>query len=137
MPPDPALISETRAWFKRAAEDLRAADHALRADPPLLEDLLFHCQQAAEKALKGFLVWHSKPFRKTHSLEEIGEACLAIDSSLKATIDPVVPLTQYAWEFRYPGDPEEPTIEEADEALALARKTFEAVSARLPREILE
>jgi hypothetical protein len=45
-------------------------------------------------------------------LEEIGEACLAIDPSLKSVIDPVVPLTQYAWEFRYPGDPEEPTMEE-------------------------
>jgi HEPN domain-containing protein len=137
MPHDRALVSETRAWFRRAAEDLRAAEHALRADPPLLEDLLFHCQQAAEKALKGFLAWHSTPFRKTHSLEEIGEACLAIDPSLKSVIDPVVPLTQYAWEFRYPGDPEEPTIEEAHEALALARKAFEALSSRLPREIFD
>jgi HEPN domain-containing protein len=137
MAPDLALISETRAWFRRAAEDLRAADHALRADPPLLEDLLFHCQQAAEKALKGFLVWHSKPFRKTHSLEEIGEACLAIDPSLRAIIDPVVPLTQYAWEFRYPGDPEEPTVQEADEALALARAAFEALSSRMPQEIFK
>jgi len=137
MLPDPALVSETRAWFKRAADDLRAAYHALCADPPLLEDLLFHCQQAAEKALKGFLVWNSKPFRKTHSLEELGEACLAIDTSLKATIDAVVPLTQYAWEFRYPGEPEEPTMEEADEALALARDACKALSSRLPPKILE
>ncbi len=130
---DPSLVSETGAWFKRAAADPRAAEHALLAHPPLLEDLLFHCQQAAERALKGYLVWHWKPFRKTHSLEEIGEPCLAIDPSLRAIIDP--PLTQYAWEFRYPGDPEEPTVEEADEALALARNAYQGLLSRLPPDL--
>ncbi len=50
MPHDPALVAETRAWFRKAAEDLRAAEHALLAQPPLLGDLLFHCQQVAEKS---------------------------------------------------------------------------------------
>jgi len=135
MPHDPALVAEAKAWFKKAAADLRAAEHAVLAQPPLLEDLLFHCQQTAEKVLKGFLVWHSKPFRRTHSLEEIGELCLAIDPTLKPIIDPLVPLTQYAWEFRYPGDPEEPTAEEADEALALVRKAYRALLSRLPEEV--
>ncbi len=72
MPPDPGLVAETKAWFLKAAADLRAAECDLAATPPLLEDAAFHCQQAAEKALKGFLTWHSVPFRKTHSLEEIG-----------------------------------------------------------------
>jgi hypothetical protein len=94
MPHDPALVAEAKAWFKKAAADLRAAEHAVLAQPPLFEDLLFHWQQTAEKALKGFLVWHSKPFRKTHSLEEIGELCLAIDPTLKPVIDPLAPLTQ-------------------------------------------
>ena len=135
MPRDAALVSETQTWFKRAAADLRAAEHALLARPPLLEDLLFHCQQAAEKSLKGFLAWNSRPFRKTHSLEEIGELCLAIDPNLKAIIDAIVPLTQYAWEFRYPGDPKEPSAEEAEEALSAARRAYFALLSRLPEEV--
>jgi HEPN domain-containing protein len=135
MPNDPVLVSETKAWFKRAFADLRAAEHALSAQPPLLEDLLFHCQQAAEKSLKGFLAWNSRPFRKTHSLEEIGELCLAIDPSLKPIIDPIVPLTQYAWEFRYPGDPQEPSAEEAKEALSAAGKAYFALLSRMPEEV--
>jgi len=135
MPHDPALVSETRAWFNKAADDLRAAEHALLAQPPLLGDLLFHCQQVAEKSLKGFLVWHSRPFRKTHSLEEIGEMCLAIDPNLKPLVDPLVPLTQYAWEFRYPGDSEEPTREEAQEAIILARRAFETLLSSLPQDV--
>lgn len=57
------------------------------------------------------------------------------DPSLKPIVDPLVPLTQYAWEFRYPGDPEPPTAGEADEALALVRKALHALLSRLPEEI--
>jgi HEPN domain-containing protein len=56
----------------------------------------FTCQQAAEKTLKAFLMWHHTPFRKTHSLEEIGEQCLDIDRTLQDIVDRAVPLTEYA-----------------------------------------
>jgi len=56
MPVDPVLIAETKAWLRKAAYDLRVASHSLTASPPLLDDVVFHCQQAAEKALKGFLM---------------------------------------------------------------------------------
>ena len=50
-------------------------------------------------------------------------------------MDKALPLTKYAWMFRYPGEPEEPTREEAEEALALAREVHEAVLLRLPGEV--
>ena len=85
--------------------------------------------------MKGFLTWHGKIFRKTHSLEETGELCLAIDEALRPTIDRAVPLSEYAWKFRYPGYPQDPSTEEAAEALATARETFEAILHRLPPEV--
>lgn len=103
MPPDLLLVADTKAWFAKAANDVRAAEHEFTAVPPLLGDIVFHCQQAVEKAVKGFLTWHDRPFRKTHSLEELGEQCLEIDSTLKSLVDRVVPLTEYAWKSRYPG----------------------------------
>lgn len=138
MLPDTLLVAETRAWFIKAANDLRAAAHEFSAVPPLLGDIVFHCQQAAEKAMKGFLTWHNRPFRKTHSLEEIGEQCLEIDATLKAIVDRAVPLTEYAWKFRYPGvpdEPEEPSMSEAQDALACARTVYEALLSRLPAEV--
>ena len=72
IPHDPLLVAETKGWFSKAANDLRAAVHEFSAEPPLLGDLVFHCQQAAEKAMKGFLTWHNCPVRKTYSLEELG-----------------------------------------------------------------
>ncbi|MGI8549184.1 MAG: HEPN domain-containing protein [Dehalococcoidia bacterium] len=135
MPPDPGLVAETRAWFVKAGNDLRAAEHEFTAVPPLLGDIVFHCQQAAEKAMKGFLAWHNIPFRKTHSLEEIGEQCLTIDSTLKSIVDLAAPLTAYAWKFRYPGEPDEPSLAEAHEALALACAVYDAILNRLPQEV--
>ena len=134
MPHDPVLISETRSWLLKATIDIRAAEHDLTASPPLLSDDVYHCKQAAEKSLKGFLMWHKVPFRKTHSLEEIGEQCLDQDSTLRGFIDRSVPLTEYAWKFRYPGEAEEPPREEAEEALAIAREVYIAVLVRLPEE---
>ena len=102
MPVDPVLVSETQAWLRKAAQDLRAASHSLTAAPPLLDDVVFHCQQAAEKALKGFLMWNNIPFRKTHSLEEIGRQGLDLGSTPQHLVDQAALLTEYAWKFRYP-----------------------------------
>jgi HEPN domain-containing protein len=131
---DPVLIADTRSWLLKAANDLRAAEIDLAARPPLYEDILFHCQQAVEKSLKAFLTLHNQPFRKTHSLEEIGETCLAIDSTLREIVDESVPLTEYAWAFRYAGPPETPNIKEAEAAITLARKVFLSVLNRVPFE---
>jgi HEPN domain-containing protein len=135
MAVDPELMDETRAWLVKASNDLRAAE-ALRATaPPLFDEAVFHCQQAAEKALKGFLTWNGRAFRKTHNLEEIGEQCVSIDPALGETVDRAVPLSEYAWKFRYPGSPYQPMPEEALEALAIARAIVEAVLSRLPSEL--
>jgi HEPN domain-containing protein len=136
MPLDPILVAETRSWISKAAADLRAAKHDLVATPPILADATFHCQQAVEKLFKGFLMWHGVPFRKTHSLEELGEQCLDLDAALRDQVDRAVPLTEYAWKFRYPGEPEEPSLEEAEEALQIAQEVYEAILARLPEEVM-
>ncbi|SPE34414.1 hypothetical protein SBA6_370013 [Candidatus Sulfopaludibacter sp. SbA6] len=81
--------------------------------PPLLDEAVFHCQQADGKALKGCLTWNGRTFRRTHSLEEIGERCLTIDASLREAVDQAVPLSEYAWKFRYPGEPGAPAADEA------------------------
>jgi HEPN domain-containing protein len=87
------------------------ADIDLAASPPFIEDMLFHCQQAAEKTMKGFLTAHDRIFRKTHDLDELASACEAVDSTLKEVLNPARDLTVFAWEFRYPGEAEVPSPE--------------------------
>lgn len=119
MAADSERLAEVRGWLTRADADLRAADHDRRADPPLLGDAVFHAQQAVEKCLKAFLTSQDRRFRKTHDLVELGRSCAEVDDSLESLLRRVAPLTEYAWRFRYPGEPEAPTLEEANGAFQL------------------
>ncbi len=135
MPHDPVRIEEVKGWLAKAEVDLRAAEHEMTADPPITPDVVFHAQQLVEKALKGFLSWNDVPFRKTHNLVELGEQCSKLDKNLEALLKRAAVLTEYAWKFRYPGEPDEPTVLEAAEALALAKQVYEAILERLTRMI--
>jgi HEPN domain-containing protein len=95
---------------------------------------LYHCQQAAEKALKGFLVWHDQPFPRTHDLGKLGKQAVELDPTLEPLIDEVVEFTKYAWMFRYPGDVDEPSVTDAAAVLHKAQAFVEALLARLPEE---
>jgi HEPN domain-containing protein len=95
---------------------------------------LYHCQQAVEKALKGFLVWHDRPFPKTHDLGKLGKQAVQLESTLEPLIEQVVELTKYAWMFRYPGDVPDPSATEAAETYNRAQAFVEALMARLPEE---
>lgn len=132
---DPARIEDTRAWLRKAALDLDSARILCKHEPAHLGNAVFHCQQAAEKALKAFLAWHDEPFRKTHNLEELGRQAVALDPAFRAFVDRAATMTDYAWQFRYPGEPEEPSRDEAEEALALAREIYDAILTRLPEEV--
>lgn len=108
----------------------------LAAPEPLTGDAAFHAQQAVETSPKAFLTWHSRPFGKTHNLVEIGAACCAIDPSLDPLPCRAAPLTEYAWRYRYPGEPIEPEPpEKVEAALVLAREVLDAILDRLPGEI--
>ena len=55
MPPESPRVAEARPWFTKAAHDLQAAELLLTADPPLLGEVAFHCQQAEEELRRGLL----------------------------------------------------------------------------------
>jgi HEPN domain-containing protein len=132
MPPDPARLADTAAWLRKSLNDLRYGQIDLSAAPPAAEDAVFHAQQAVEKALKAFLVWHDVPFPKTHDLGRLGKEAVSLDPSLELLIELVVDLTQYAWVFRYPGEPLELSLEAASDALSRAGRLVEAIRAKLP-----
>jgi len=92
MAPDEARAQDVRGWLQKAALDLRAAEHGTSpSEAWLRSDVVFHAQQAIEKAFKAFLAWHDVPFRKTHNLEELGRACAAIDATLLPMADKAAP----------------------------------------------
>ncbi len=135
MPHDPELTAETRGWLVRAYRDLASGRVLLAAQVSLTGNATFHAQQAVEKAMKGFLTWHSRVFRKTHNLTELGEMCVRLDARLEPLLRRAAELTDYAWKFRYPGDQAEPSRQEAEDALKRGQEVYDAVLARLPQEV--
>ncbi|MAE28539.1 MAG: DNA-binding protein [Planctomycetes bacterium] len=133
MAPDDPKAELTREWLTKAEHDLVAAERA--ATPPPLPDVTaFHCQQAAEKALKAYLTWHDRPFRRSHQLAELLEQCGAIVPEFRALTEAAQTLTPYAVVARYPPLVAEPTVGEAREALRLAHEVMSFVLARLPAD---
>lgn len=119
-------------WLRLAHKDLAMAEHALTADPPFCEDALFHCQQAAEKALKALLLQAGVAFERTHNLRELGLSALALAPSLEQFLPEVGRLTPYATVLRYPGLSSEPTVGRALDGLALVRAVLASIDALLP-----
>ena len=118
-------IDLVKAWIEKAENDLRAAKHLInvRSNPPL-DAVCFHAQQCAEKYLKAFLTYKGVEFRKTHDLGELIALASEIDGSFDEIIDIGEKLTDYAVDIRYLLLMEEPTIEEAKEALEMAKRAF-------------
>jgi HEPN domain-containing protein len=129
------LCQTRKNGFCAPQKDLSNAQHDLLATPPFIRDALFHCQQAVEKGMKALLTFHDLAFRKTHNLEELGELCIRIDGTLAPAVEEVTPLSEYAARFRYPGAPWEPTLQEAQESLRVARSFVDMILQRLPSRI--
>jgi HEPN domain-containing protein len=127
-----ARAREVREWFAKANEDLASARVLIASGH--IANALFFCQQVAEKSLKGFLTWHEQTFRRTHDLEELGEACRAIDGTLAALLEQADVLSDYAWKLRYPGEIYTPELDEAQAMFRIASDIFREVRSRLPFE---
>jgi HEPN domain-containing protein len=82
----------------------------------------YHCQQAAEKALKGWLTANEILYPKTHSLQPLVDLCIASNGGFTAFRSHAEELTPLAQQFRYPGDAQEPAAHQAEHALILAEE---------------
>lgn len=120
-------------WLAKAGEDLGLGEWGMQSDRQFSGPICFHAQQAAEKALKGFLLFHDREFRKTHDLETLCRECAQVDPAFAQWRDACEILSGYAVEPRYPDDFEEYTRDLAAEALDLARQIRDFVLAKIPR----
>lgn len=69
--PEEVRLEFTREWVQKAESDFKAAGLLLKAGDDYLFRVAFHAQQAAEKYLKAFLVWHQIEFPKTHDIGKL------------------------------------------------------------------
>ena len=120
------------AWIEKAEHDLLDIRNNLAAEQAPWDVVCFHAQQAAEKLLKAFLVYHGNVPSKTHSLVFLLESCAKVDGGLAALEGDCRALDQYSSRSRYPGAPYEPEEEDAREMVEAARRARSAILERLP-----
>jgi HEPN domain-containing protein len=106
-------------WMVRARSDLALAKTPLPEDA-LYEDLCFHAQQAAEKAIKAVYQHREWEFQYIHDLNKLITGLEQQGLAIPERIVDADVLTRYAWESRYPYLGEPVTEEEYREAVRLA-----------------
>jgi len=122
-------------WLIKAQHDLLAAKK-LSIEPEIYADIaIYHCQQSAEKAVKGFLILQNQEFPRTHDIRLLIQLAIRIDPNFENYQETSEILTPYATEFRYPSDVIEPNLEELEDALIKSEELFDFVVSLLPEEI--
>jgi HEPN domain-containing protein len=108
-----------KEWFRFASSDLFAA-RTLFEDiyPKQLAISCFHSQQAAEKALKGYLVSKEVIPPKIHDLKILCKLCIEKDPLFDEILDISSKLTVYCAASSYPGEVD---IDEAITEIVLTR----------------
>ena len=89
-------------WLFIANSDLESAIFLKNMHPIPFEIICFHCQQCAEKYLKGYLAQNEIKTRKTHDLIEINQKCSNINVDFKNIREECIRLTEYGSNIRYP-----------------------------------
>lgn len=124
----------TRDWLTKAKHDLQNARIVGATVDGPLDTAIYHCQQAAEKALKGWLAWRGLAVVKTHDLVRLLEDAADDQPDFAKFEEAADILTPYVSAFRYPGltnDPM-PSREEFDAALQHAQTIYDFVLSLLP-----
>ena len=132
---DEATLDLVRGWLIKAQHDLAAARKLAGGDDPYLDTAIYHCQQAAEKAIKGLLTFYGQRFEKVHNIQLLTAHALPFAAQLAEWLDAAELLTPYATLFRYPGAVLEPDQPEFDQALEAAEGICACVLSLLPQQL--
>src|SRR5437588_678914 len=119
---DEAKRELIRAWLIKSRNDLTAACEIGALPHGPLDIAIYHCQQAAEKAVKGFLAFHDHRLERSHDVERLVDLAESYKAGFAKWQEAAITLTPYATAYRYPGESTtlEPSRAEFDEALELA-----------------
>lgn len=128
---EPPAPNTPQAWLARAHSDLALGRAGFATAGVFREDVCFHAQQCAEKALKALLLHHHVEFPRTHSIALLLDLLKAADVPVPDGIDEAFVLTQYAVATRYPGAWNPVDHDETRAALALAAQVVEWVEAQV------
>ncbi len=120
-----------RQWLIKANEDIAVILELSSGHPEhYCSAISFHSQQAVEKFLKAFLVYHRKEFERTHDVDFLLAECMSIDELGFEDLD-LKDISDYAVAVRYPDDFLIPSVEEALGHLKIALLVKEIIERKI------
>ncbi|MFZ0929780.1 MAG: HEPN domain-containing protein [Syntrophobacteraceae bacterium] len=132
------MTGESERWLQIAAEDLKMAELAIREC--IYNQVCFHSQQSAEKAVKALLLLQGQVVPRTHLL---GDLLRLLEPDPFSASLGIQLLDRFYLPTRYPDAlpgslPEGlPNHEDAFEALAVARQVLITVSDIIQQDNLD
>ncbi|MDR1323087.1 MAG: HEPN domain-containing protein [Candidatus Margulisbacteria bacterium] len=127
-------IELAKQWLRYAYNDLLVAKNCLEnMHPQQTEIACYHCQQSAEKALKGFLVYCQTEPPKIHDLRVLCQLCSKKDERFSTIYNMCSELTPLGVPVKYPNELS------ADETIAStsvdsAQKIYDFCFAKIPEQ---
>jgi len=114
-------------WYARAEQDLRGARILLEYDGGN-ELVAFHCQQAIEKKLKGWLLKTLGELTEGHSLVYLCRKAITAGAPIRKSLRDCAYVNQFYLETRYPADVYIPVSEqEAQDCIEIAAEILSAL----------
>ena len=92
--------NDPREWLNRARSNLAASK--VQIPDGYFEDLCFHAQQCAEKAVKGVFLHRGMTFPYIHDIKKLLDLLNAAGVKIPKYIEEAKELTPYAAVMRYP-----------------------------------
>lgn len=124
-------MGKYKEWLQKAKDDLNWTKHNFEGK--IYYGTCFTAQQAVEKALKTFLLYHHKHLRKIHDLRVLVDDCISIDKEFAGLKKEAIMISPYYVETRYPDFEMYSTFTEiqAKEAFDVACKIVQFVENKL------
>jgi HEPN domain-containing protein len=133
----PEVVEVLRQWVRKAEHDIEAANRIMAIEDGCpFDTVCFHCQQAAEKYLKGLLTYLGIQAPRTHDLKALA-ALTPLEQRFPIPVEDLAQLNPYAVDLRYADDWREPQLNDAKRALALALQVRTVVRELMPASVIE
>lgn len=119
--------SNYHSWIVFAKNDLLVARELDIEKHFVHRAVLTHCQQAIEKYLKAFLLFHNEGIQRTHDLLILCKRCEKFDESFMLFMEDLTWVSVQYLQSRYPDDFEDIELEDTKKTLEIAIKFEEFI----------
>lgn len=115
-------------WLNMAKKDIKGAKILYEHDADY-EIVCFHCQQAIEKYLKGFLISKTGELQEGHSLIKLCKKAMLHENSFDEFLKDMAFVNTFYIETRYPAlDPLNISHEDTKECLMIVERIVKKVN---------